>query len=119
MKKYLHCTTIMFSIFFLSHAGNERHPSPPPANNNPWTFEPQQQQQLDLEPISKPKKKRNLLRKLNRTAPGVASAAIGVYGGRSKSNSIDSGSSYKPGSGSTTQSSVESIRDSQVIKAYS
>ena len=65
-------------------------------------------EELELEPISQPKKKRNFLKKLNnKTAPSVTRRySVDSYG---KSNS----------SKASVLSSAESLRDVLVIKAYS
>ena len=59
---------------------------------------------LDLEPITRPKKKTSLLRRLHRTGGPLRSVG-----------SLDSS---KPGSSKSSGSSVESLRDSQVIRVY-
>ena len=76
---------------------------------------------LELEPVSQPKKKRNLMKRLNSrtspmktmpTAPAPAISAMPTPAVRS---------AYRAGSlgSSKSVSSAESLRDSQVIKAYS
>lgn len=66
------------------------HSAPPPAQQLHWTEEvpplppppppnSQQHPPLDLEPIQRPKKKRNLLRKLNSNKTAPSSAATSVY----------------------------------------
>jgi GTPase SAR1 family protein len=76
---------------------------------------------LDLEPVAQPKKKRNLMKRLNnRTSPVKSNnavmpttPAVRTY----RSGSVDTLLS-KPGS-SKSVSSAESLRDTQVIKVYS
>lgn len=70
-------------------------------------------EKLELEPISEPKKRTNLLKKLNRNGTNTSLLKKG------RNSSIDSGASVSMNSKpNSANSSVESIRDSQVIRAY-
>ncbi|XP_059088480.1 ADP-ribosylation factor-like protein 13B [Tigriopus californicus] len=70
-------------------------------------------EKLELEPISEPKKRTSLLKKLNRNGTTTSMLKKG------RNLSIDSGGSVSMNSKpNSANSSVESIRDSQVIRAY-
>ncbi len=94
----------------------------PPLVHNQYTMT--SQSSLDLEPVSQPRKKKNLMKRLkNGTSPMKTlsatvmpmTPAVRNY----RSGSIETLQSCKANSSSKSVSSAESLRDSQVIKAYS
>ena len=72
-------------------------------------------ERLELEPIHQPRKKRNLLKKLNRTTP---IRAVNLNSSSSLASATAAGGEKPNSSKSSGSSSCESVRDSQVIRVY-